>query len=99
MSGETAEFTAPLLREAEGWQDYRLLDSGHGRKLEQVGPYRFIRPKHRRSGHLPLMPLNGSRRMVNLSPVLPGVTVMKAKPANGSCATACLPNGRFNLKT
>ena len=33
MSGEnTAEFTAPLLREAEGWQDYRLLDSGHGRK-------------------------------------------------------------------
>lgn len=45
MSGETAEFTAPLLREAEGWQDYRLLDSGHGRKLEQVGPYRFIRPE------------------------------------------------------
>ena len=37
MSGETAEFTAPLLREAEGWQDYRLLDSGHGRKLNRWG--------------------------------------------------------------
>ena len=24
--------------------DYQILDSGHGRKLEQVGPYRFIRP-------------------------------------------------------
>ena len=23
---------------------YRLLDSGHGRKLEQVGPYRLVRP-------------------------------------------------------
>ena len=47
MSGENtaAEFSAPLLLEAEGWQDYRLLDSGDGRKLEQVGPYRFIRPE------------------------------------------------------
>jgi 23S rRNA (cytosine1962-C5)-methyltransferase len=30
---------------AEEWQDYRLLDSGHGRKLEQFGPYRLIRPE------------------------------------------------------
>jgi 23S rRNA (cytosine1962-C5)-methyltransferase len=29
----------------EGWTDYRLLDSGQGLKLEQFGPYRFIRPE------------------------------------------------------
>ncbi len=28
-----------------GWDNYHLLDSGNGRKLEQVGPYRFIRPE------------------------------------------------------
>ena len=27
------------------WQDYRLLDCGNGRKLEQFGPYRVIRPE------------------------------------------------------
>jgi 23S rRNA (cytosine1962-C5)-methyltransferase len=27
------------------WDDYGLLDSGHGRKLERYGPYRFIRPE------------------------------------------------------
>jgi 23S rRNA (cytosine1962-C5)-methyltransferase len=30
---------------ADDWNDYRLLDSGDGQKLEQVGPYRFIRPE------------------------------------------------------
>jgi 23S rRNA (cytosine1962-C5)-methyltransferase len=30
---------------AEPWQDYGLVDSGHGRKLERYGPYRFIRPE------------------------------------------------------
>ncbi len=30
---------------AEPWADYGLLDSGHGRKLERYGPYRFIRPE------------------------------------------------------
>ena len=35
----------PLILEAENWRDYRLLDSGGGRKLEQVGDYRFIRPE------------------------------------------------------
>lgn len=29
---------------ADDWQDYRLIDSGGGRKLEQYGPYRMIRP-------------------------------------------------------
>ena len=30
---------------AEGWQDYGLLDSGDGMKLERFGPYSFIRPE------------------------------------------------------
>lgn len=35
----------PQLMIGEGWDDFALLDSGHGRKLEQYGPYRFIRPE------------------------------------------------------
>jgi 23S rRNA (cytosine1962-C5)-methyltransferase len=27
------------------WNDYQLLDSGHGSKLERFGPYTFIRPE------------------------------------------------------
>jgi 23S rRNA (cytosine1962-C5)-methyltransferase len=30
---------------AEPWADYGLADSGHGRKLERYGRYRFIRPE------------------------------------------------------
>lgn len=30
---------------ADDWRDYRLLDSGDCKKLEQVGPYRFVRPE------------------------------------------------------
>ena len=30
---------------AEGWQDYALLDSGNGQKLERFGPYRLVRPE------------------------------------------------------
>lgn len=29
----------------ESWDDYALLDSGNGRKLERYGPYSFIRPE------------------------------------------------------
>ena len=29
----------------EPWDDYALVDSGGGRKLERYGPYRFIRPE------------------------------------------------------
>lgn len=36
---------APRVLIADDWRDYRLLDSGDGRKLEQVGPYRFVRPE------------------------------------------------------
>lgn len=35
----------PVLMIGEGWDAYRLLDSGHGRKFEAYGEYRFIRPE------------------------------------------------------
>jgi 23S rRNA (cytosine1962-C5)-methyltransferase len=35
----------PLIMEGAGWPDYGLVDSGHGRKLERYGPFRFIRPE------------------------------------------------------
>lgn len=35
----------PVLMTGEGWDAYRLLDSGHGRKFEQYGDWRFIRPE------------------------------------------------------
>ncbi|MFV0643288.1 MAG: class I SAM-dependent methyltransferase [Sphingomonadaceae bacterium] len=37
--------TSPVVMCGEGWADYALLDSGHGRKLEQYGKYQFIRPE------------------------------------------------------
>ena len=35
----------PLILSGEGWADYGLVDSGHGRTLERYGRYRFIRPE------------------------------------------------------
>jgi len=35
----------PLILAGEGWVEYGLVDSGHGRKLERYGPHRFIRPE------------------------------------------------------
>ena len=35
----------PLVLAGDGWADYGLVDSGHGRKLERYGPFRFIRPE------------------------------------------------------
>jgi 23S rRNA (cytosine1962-C5)-methyltransferase len=35
----------PLVMAGAGWEDYGLIDSGGGRKLERYGPYRFIRPE------------------------------------------------------
>lgn len=35
----------PLVLAGEGWADYGLVDSGHGRKLERYGSYRFVRPE------------------------------------------------------
>jgi 23S rRNA (cytosine1962-C5)-methyltransferase len=37
--------TDPLLMVGEGWDAYRLVDSGSGRKLEAYGPHSFIRPE------------------------------------------------------
>jgi 23S rRNA (cytosine1962-C5)-methyltransferase len=38
----TPSFT---LLDSPHWQDYELLDSGDGLKLERFGPYRFVRPE------------------------------------------------------
>jgi 23S rRNA (cytosine1962-C5)-methyltransferase len=35
----------PILMECAGWDAYRLLDSGGGRKYEAFGPHAFIRPE------------------------------------------------------
>jgi 23S rRNA (cytosine1962-C5)-methyltransferase len=35
----------PLVMAGEDWADYGLVDSGHGRKLERYGPWRFVRPE------------------------------------------------------
>ncbi len=35
----------PLILETTGDDGYRLLDSGRGKKLEQYGPYRIVRPE------------------------------------------------------
>jgi 23S rRNA (cytosine1962-C5)-methyltransferase len=35
----------PLLMTSEPREDYRLIDSGDGRKFEQYGRYRFVRPE------------------------------------------------------
>jgi 23S rRNA (cytosine1962-C5)-methyltransferase len=35
----------PVILSGGGWADYGLVDSGHGRKLERYGPFRFIRPE------------------------------------------------------
>ena len=35
----------PILMECTGWDGYRLIDSGAGRKFESFGPHAFIRPE------------------------------------------------------
>jgi 23S rRNA (cytosine1962-C5)-methyltransferase len=35
----------PITLIGEAWDDYGLIDCGHGRKLERYGKYRFIRPE------------------------------------------------------
>jgi 23S rRNA (cytosine1962-C5)-methyltransferase len=37
--------SSPLVLAGKGWDNFGLIDSGHGRKLERYGPYRFIRPE------------------------------------------------------
>src|SRR5690606_17626305 len=40
-----APLSDPLILRGDGWSDYGLIDSGHGRKFERYGEYRFIRPE------------------------------------------------------
>src|SRR2546427_8274465 len=35
----------PLVMRTTAWDDYALIDSGGGRKLERYGPYRVVRPE------------------------------------------------------
>lgn len=35
-----------MLLSSPDWEDYELLDSGNGKKLERFGPYTFVRPEH-----------------------------------------------------
>lgn len=43
--GKRPEELVPLILETKPDDDYALIDSGHGRKLERYGPYRIIRPE------------------------------------------------------
>lgn len=36
---------AALVMRTTGWDDYALIDSGNGRKLERYGPYKVVRPE------------------------------------------------------
>ncbi len=44
IANAASPFT-PLMLETEGWEDYALLDSGEGEKLERYGRYRIVRPE------------------------------------------------------
>jgi 23S rRNA (cytosine1962-C5)-methyltransferase len=37
--------TSPIVLRTAGWDDYALIDSGGGRKLERYGAYRVVRPE------------------------------------------------------
>ncbi|MBP1851283.1 class I SAM-dependent methyltransferase [Rhizobium halophytocola] len=43
-SGERPAEHVPLILESASAGDFHLIDSGHGLKLEQYGPYRIVRP-------------------------------------------------------
>lgn len=44
-SGEKPGERIPVILETAASGDYHLIDSGHGLKLEQYGPYRIVRPE------------------------------------------------------
>ncbi|MBD9374065.1 class I SAM-dependent rRNA methyltransferase [Rhizobium sp. ARZ01] len=44
-TGEKPAERVPVILETAGSNDYRLIDSGAGEKLEQYGPYRIVRPE------------------------------------------------------
>ncbi|WP_027486610.1 class I SAM-dependent methyltransferase [Allorhizobium undicola] len=44
-SGALPREAVPVILESTGAGDFHLIDSGHGLKLEQYGPYRIVRPE------------------------------------------------------
>lgn len=44
-SGARPAERVPIILETAGSENFRLIDSGNGEKLEQYGPYRIIRPE------------------------------------------------------
>jgi 23S rRNA (cytosine1962-C5)-methyltransferase len=44
-SGSSLARRTPVILETEGWDDYALIDSGNGEKLERYGRYRIVRPE------------------------------------------------------
>ncbi|MFD1695524.1 class I SAM-dependent methyltransferase [Roseibium aestuarii] len=49
-SGTPPTQSWPVILETAGWSDYRLLDMGHGRKLERYGRYVIDRPEPQAMG-------------------------------------------------
>lgn len=43
--GERPAERVPVILETASTESFRLIDSGHGEKLEQYGPYRIVRPE------------------------------------------------------
>lgn len=44
MSPSRSQVVELKILTASGWEEYALLDSGNGLRIEQYGPYRLIRP-------------------------------------------------------
>lgn len=47
---KTPASVLPVMVEMDGWDDYALLDMGHGQKLERYGKYTLIRPEAQAMG-------------------------------------------------
>jgi 23S rRNA (cytosine1962-C5)-methyltransferase len=60
----------PLILEVAPNQDYALIDSGAGRKLEQYGPYRIVRPE----GQAIWLPALPEREWENVDAIFTGDT-------------------------
>jgi len=84
----------PMILTPQGWHDYRLLDSGHGQKLEEVGGFRLFALNHRLSGRLICLHRIGPNQLEFL---LVGQGI-RTKAANGSYRHLCLRNGQLVLK-
>jgi len=68
--GALPEENLPLIMEVAPNEDYALIDSGAGRKLEQYGPYRIVRPE----GQAIWQPALGAKDWENADAVFTGDT-------------------------